>query len=101
MTDEEARKLGRAFAEGVLETILGRARQRTTATAAPTTPGEPRWMKISDFAKRRGFARSTVQAWIADGMPATPMGRGYRVDARAADAWIEAGGAARAVRQDA
>lgn len=101
MTDDEARRLGRAFAEGVLETLLGRARPTTSTAAAPTSTSEPRWMKINDYAKARGFARSTIQQWIAEGMPATPMGRGYRVDARAADKWLEAGGAARVVRQDA
>lgn len=100
MNEDDARRLGRAFAEGVLETFLGRARA-TPTPQEPATGGEPRWMKINDYAKRRGFARSTVQQWIADGMPATPMGRGYRVDVRAADVWLQDGGAARCKRQDA
>lgn len=99
MNEDEARKLGRAFAEGVLETLLGR-HVRTDSPAPAPALAEPRWMKIGDYAKRRGFSRTTVQAWIAEGMPATPMKRGYRVDARAADEWVKAGGAAR-TRQDA
>lgn len=98
MTEDEARKAGRAFALGILDAL--RAGAETPKVTSPTSDRSPRWMKVSEYAKTRGFSRSTVQAWIADGMPATAMGRGYRVDVAAADAWLEHGGARRA-RHDA
>jgi hypothetical protein len=46
MNEEEARKIGRAFALGVLDAILGRG---ASPTAQPSTKAgaEPRWMKIN------------------------------------------------------
>lgn len=98
MTEDEARVLGRAFAEGFLDALAGR-RVAPEANAAPTA-AEPKWMTVSSYARSRGFARSTVTQWVAAGLPTVPGGSGQRVEVRAADEWIKAGGAARAVRLD-
>jgi len=103
VTDEEVRRLGDAIGAGIVKALVSAIQAKPTPSAPvlPASTEEPRWMRINDYAKKRGFARSTIQQWITEGMPSAPMGRGYRVDVRAADAWLERGGAAMRHRGDA
>ncbi len=100
MNEDDARKLGRAFALGLIE-ALGGAREPLAAAPAAAPTEEPTWLPVGKYARLRGFSRSTVQAWIGEGLPSAPMRRGHRVNVRAADVWIESGGAARSGRHDA
>jgi phage terminase Nu1 subunit (DNA packaging protein) len=60
--------------------------------AAPTPAApEPLYMKLHDFARRRGVSYSTVRAWVVQGMPVRRIGpRLVRVAVRAAEAWLDA-----------
>ena len=85
--------------------MIGAALQRVGAELAGASaqpapaPQEPKFMKVPEYAKARGFAQSSIRKWIALGMPAIKTGHGYRVKVQAADQWIEAGGAAEAINR--
>lgn len=92
MTDDEARKLARAFVEE-LRGLLG-----APAPGMPAPPrAEAKYMRVSAYAKRSGFARSTVQQMVKAGMPSVPGRGGARIDVAKADEWLRLGGAARSL----
>jgi len=89
VTDEDAKRLARALVDEVM------SRLGSTPVAAQATT-EAKYMKVTDYAKRSGFCRSTVQELVRAGMPAIKVGkRGHKIDVRAADEWLRHGGAAR------
>jgi len=88
MTDDDARKLARAFVQELRGLLGGHVVQRTE-------PSDPVFMKIGAYAKSRGYSRSTIQEYLNAGMPHVGGRGGRRVDVRAADEWIKMGAAAR------
>ena len=88
MTEDEAKMLARAFV-AELRSLLG-----SPASLAPPA-GEPRFMKVSAYAKSRGLARSTVQEHLKKGMPCVVLPGGRRVEPAKADEWLRLGGASR------
>lgn len=91
MTDDDAKKLARALVDEVFARLGGGLVRRDIKP----DNAEPQFMKVSAFAKSRGFARSTVQGYLKAGMPSIAMRGGKRVDAKAADEWIRLGAAGR------
>lgn len=85
----------RDLGEMILKRADGGAAPGTAKTSA--TP-EPRLMTVKSYAKRAGYATSTVQRWVKMGIPHVPSGRGVRIKVAAADAWIESGGARETAR---
>ena len=90
MTEDDARKLARAIVDEVFSRFGSQPAQ-----PQPPPPSEPLFMKVSAYAKTRGFARSTIQEYLDAGLPCVAGRGGRRVDVRAADAWIRMGAAAR------
>lgn len=91
MTEDDARKIARALLDELFARIGGAA----PVAAAPPPSDEPTFMKVAAYAKKRGYARSTIQKYLDAGMPSVPGRGGRRVDVRAADAWIRMGAGAR------
>lgn len=77
------------------------ADQMQTPCPAPVQDREPKYMRVRDFARSRGYAESTVRAWVRLGMPHVPAGRGSRILVTGADEWIAAGGARLAIERRA
>lgn len=92
MTEDDARKIARALLDELFARIGGGS--APIAAAAPSSD-EPTFMKVATYAKKRGYARSTIQKYLDAGMPSVPGRGGRRVDVRAADAWIRMGAGAR------
>lgn len=94
MTDRDLiRVLGEAFRR------VGEQLLQETAFPAPPPRKEPRFMPVSAYAKSRGYAASTVRAWVALGLPVAQSRRGFRVEVALADEWLRAGGASQAVER--
>ncbi len=53
-----------------------------------------RWLSVEEIAAYLGVSKDTVYAWIAKkGMPAHRVGRPWKFQRDAVDAWVKAGGA--------
>jgi hypothetical protein len=50
------------------------------------------WMRISEFARAHRYSARTISQWCRLGMPHIGKGHHCRIDVRAAEAWIAAGG---------
>jgi len=62
---------------------------------------EDRWLSITEICKYLGVSNDTVYKWIdKHGMPAHRMGRLWKFKKDEVDAWVKAGGAARACGQN-
>lgn len=89
MTEDDAKKLARALVDELFSRIAPRP------TPPTTTSEDPVFMKVAQYAKRRGYSRSTIQLYLKQGMPSVNGRGGRRVDVRAADEWIRMGAGAR------
>jgi hypothetical protein len=79
------------LARAVVDELLS----RIAPPAPPATVSriEPKFLKVTDYAKRAGVSRSTVQAWVKRGMPHAPAPHGARIEVGPADEWLRQGGA--------
>lgn len=68
----------------------------TEEPAAPPPPAEPKRMRVSTFARARGYAARTITDWCNAGMPHVGKGAARRVLVAEADRWIADDGPARA-----
>jgi excisionase family DNA binding protein len=69
-----------------------RALVRAEATAvlkAGAEPLRPQWVDVAAAAKHAGAHPKTIKRWIAAGLPATRLGRDYRLRIDDLDAWLE------------
>lgn len=46
-------------------------------------------LSTAEFGKRHGVSDSTVRTWIRDGLPKERKGRGYRIDPKTGDPWVD------------
>jgi hypothetical protein len=67
--------------------------------AAPQA-GELTRMKVSAYARSRGYAARTVSRYCQLGMPSVGRGKARRVLVHEADQWIASGGAAAAAKAE-
>lgn len=87
-----------SLAAELLEAIVRRvetdpalaARLRGVLGAEPQAPQGAPFMRVEEYAARRGFSRKSVERWIRSGMPSLGEGVGRRVDVERADAWLRA-----------
>lgn len=86
MTEEELRKVAGYMVDALVERLSERQPEPTA-----TVSSEPRWMNVTQYAKRSGFSRSTLYKYIRQGLPGAEAQGGFRVDVRAADKWISQG----------
>ena|GEM_PF-4829966 len=77
------------------------ADQMQVPTPTPAKEHEPKYMRVRDFARSRGYSESTIRSWVRVGMPHVPSGRGSRILVAGADEWISAGGARLAIERRA
>jgi hypothetical protein len=71
--------------------ILGRILGEQPAVEAEPAPqvDDPRWMKLSDYARSRSIGRRTLDVYIAQGLPTKGRGKSRRVIVADADSWLE------------
>lgn len=94
MTDDDARRLANAFVDALLARLAGGAVMGAPQPRADAVEREPKYMKVTDFAKSTGFSRATIQDYVKRGMPSIQLGkRGHRIDVAAAREWLKIGGA--------
>ena len=68
---------------------------------ARVDPLAPSYLPVHEYAARRRVSASTVRRWILFGLPVARAGRTVRVRVIDADRWIDAGGADRAIEDQA
>lgn len=69
-----------------------RARIGLSASSARTPTAEPVHLTRTEYARRSSVSEATVSRWLAEGMPALPVGSTVRIDSLAADEWRRARG---------
>jgi hypothetical protein len=57
----------------------------TPSTSAP----EPKWMKLTHYARARSMSLKTLYVRISEGLPTVGEGHGRRVIVAEADAWLK------------
>ncbi|MGB0890144.1 MAG: hypothetical protein ACPGWS_07665 [Solirubrobacterales bacterium] len=55
---------------------------------APVAYIGPKWLSVGRYASYSGWSRSTIYAWIREGLPVVSPAGETRVDVVAADHWI-------------
>jgi hypothetical protein len=69
-----------------LRALAKRARIFASAST-PTAAEAPRHQTRAEYARRSRVSEATVSRWLAEGMPALPVGSTVRIDVEAADEW--------------
>lgn len=77
-----------AGARSVIDRILGAQPEASRAEEAAAPP-EPKWMKLTDYARSRSIGRRTLDVYIAQGLPTKGRGKSRRVIVASADEWLE------------
>lgn len=84
--------------DDALARALGGSEPRDIKAVAQA--GEPNRMKVSAYARSRGYAARTVSRYCQLGMPSVGRGKARRVLVHEADEWIASGGAAAAAKAE-
>jgi excisionase family DNA binding protein len=61
----------------------------SSAVQLALEPQRQRWADVEDAAKHAGVSPKTIRRWIAAGLPATHLGRDYRLRISDLDTWLE------------
>ncbi len=87
LTDEERATLGAARA--ILDRLLASGCDTDVASRHEQPTEEPKWMRLTDYARARSIGRRSLDRYIANGFPTKGAGHSRRVVVADADAWLE------------